>query len=85
MPLDMDKKHLYEGVKALVNEQEHNHLQLSQQKLFTLFSIAFQYFLYKSTKNPGAYVCFIGKIIKPLMHDEPGQGTCNNKSDQQIQ
>ncbi len=56
MPLDMDKKHLYEGVKALVNEQEHNHLQLSQQKLFTLFSIAFQYFLYKSTKNPGAYV-----------------------------
>ncbi|MDH5580570.1 MAG: hypothetical protein OEY33_01570 [Bdellovibrionales bacterium] len=56
MPLDMDKKLLYEGVKALVDQEDHKHLQLSQQKLFTLFSISFQYFLFKSTKNPGAYV-----------------------------
>ena len=56
MPLDMDKKLLYEGVKALVDNQDHKHLQLPQQKLFTLFSIAFQYFLFKSTKSPGAYI-----------------------------
>lgn len=56
MGLDMDKKLLYEGVKSLVDQNDHKHLILPQQKLFTLFSIAFQYFLFKSTKNPGAYV-----------------------------
>jgi hypothetical protein len=31
-------------------------IHLNQHKLFTLFSISFQYLLYQSTKNPGAYI-----------------------------
>lgn len=52
---DISKTDLYESVKTLL-ETEHKHIHLPQQKLFTLFSIAFQYMLYQSTKNPGAYI-----------------------------
>lgn len=52
---DISKEDLYESVKALV-ETEDKHIHLDQQKLFTLFSIAFQYFLFRSTKKPGAYI-----------------------------
>jgi hypothetical protein len=52
---DLSKTDLYEGVKTLV-ESENKHLNLSQQKLFTLFSIGFQYLLFQSTKKPGAYI-----------------------------
>ena len=52
---DLTREELYESVKTL-NECESPHIQLTQQKLFTLFSISFQYFLYLSTKQPGAYV-----------------------------
>ncbi len=52
---DLSKEDLYESVKTLV-EAEDKHLLLDQQKLFTLFSIAFQYLLFKSTKEPGAYI-----------------------------
>jgi len=52
---DLSKEDLYESVKTLV-ETEEKHLHLSQQKLFTLFSIAFQYLLYLSTKSSGAYI-----------------------------
>lgn len=52
---DIVKEDLYESVKALV-EQEEKHVLLSQQKLFTLFSVAFQYILFLSTKKPGAYI-----------------------------
>lgn len=52
---DLSKEDLYESVKTLVETQD-NHLLLDQQKLFTLFSIAFQYLLFKSTKEPGAYI-----------------------------
>jgi hypothetical protein len=52
---DLSKEDLYESVKTLV-ETEDKHLILDQQKLFTLFSIAFQYLLFKSTKEPGAYI-----------------------------
>ena len=52
---DLNKNDLYESVKTLI-ETEDKHLHLPQQKLFTLFSIGFQYFLYQSTKNPGAYI-----------------------------
>ncbi len=31
-------------------------MHLGQQKLFTLFSIAFQYILFRSTKHPGHYI-----------------------------
>lgn len=52
---DLDKSTLYEAVKALV-ESPTRHIHLDQQKLFTLFSVAFQYILYRSTKSPGHYI-----------------------------
>ncbi|OUS00198.1 hypothetical protein A9Q84_03165 [Halobacteriovorax marinus] len=55
MKSDISKEDLYESVKALV-ECEKPHIHLDQHKLFTLFSIAFQYILFLSTKNPGAYI-----------------------------
>jgi hypothetical protein len=55
MARDLEKKDLYESVKRLV-ECEDKHIHLPQHKLFTLFSLAFQYMLFQSTKSPGAYV-----------------------------
>lgn len=52
---DLSKAELYEGVKTLV-ECPQDHLHLNQQKLFTLFSLGFQYLLFQSTKKPGAYI-----------------------------
>jgi hypothetical protein len=52
---DLDKSTLYEAVKAIV-EHPAKHIHLDQQKLFTLFSIAFQYVLFRSTKHPGHYI-----------------------------
>lgn len=52
---DLDKSTLYNAVKTLL-EAPSNHIHLNQQKLFTLFSIAFQYILFRSTKNPGHYI-----------------------------
>ena len=46
---------MYEAVKVLI-ETDAPHIHLSQQKLFTLFSIAFQYMLFCSTKTPGVYL-----------------------------
>lgn len=55
MSSDLSKAELYEGVKTLV-ESPHQHIHLNQQKLFTLFSLGFQYLLFQSTKKPGAYI-----------------------------
>lgn len=55
MKKDLDKSTLYEAVKTLVECSE-PHLHFPQQKLFTLFSIAFQYILFLSTKQPGHYI-----------------------------
>lgn len=52
---DLDKSTLYEAVKTLV-ENPAPHVHLSQQKLFTLFSIAFQYILFRSTKQAGHFI-----------------------------
>lgn len=52
---DLSKQDLYEGVKTLI-ETDAVHVHLPQQKLFTLFSIGFQYLLFQSTRNPGAYI-----------------------------
>lgn len=52
---DLDKSTLYEAVKTLVECPE-PHLHFPQQKLFTLFSVAFQYILFRSTKHPGHYI-----------------------------
>jgi hypothetical protein len=52
---DLEREQLYESVKALV-ECDAPHIHLNQPKLFTLFSIAFQYMLFLSTKKPGHYI-----------------------------
>lgn len=59
---DLDKSTLYEAVKTLVESQA-PHIHLDQQKLFTLFSIAFQYILFRSTKHPGHYIIRIEDSI----------------------
>lgn len=55
MSSDLSKQDLYEGVKTLI-ETDAVHVHLPQQKLFTLFSVGFQYLLFQSTRNPGAYI-----------------------------
>ncbi len=55
MSNDLSKQDLYEGVKTLI-ETDAVHVHLPQQKLFTLFSIGFQYLLFQSTRKPGAYI-----------------------------
>lgn len=52
---DLTKQDLYEGVKTLI-ETDAVHIHLPQQKLFTLFSVGFQYMLFQSTRKPGAYI-----------------------------
>ncbi len=52
---DLTREQLYESVKSLI-ECDDKHLHLCQQKLYTLYSIAFQYLLYKSSKDHGCYI-----------------------------
>ncbi len=52
---DLTKENLYEAVKAIY-ESPSKHLHLNQQKLYTLFSAAFNYMLYRSGKEPGHYI-----------------------------
>lgn len=55
MRQDLSKQDLYQAVKTLI-ETDAKHVHLDQHKLYTLFSIAFQYLLFTSTKSPGAYI-----------------------------
>lgn len=55
MRQDISKQDLYQAVKALI-ETPAQHVHMDQHKLYTLFSIAFQYLLFTSTKTPGAYI-----------------------------
>ena len=52
---DLTRQQLYDSVKTLV-ESNSPKLLLNQHKLYSLFSISFQYMLYQSTKEPGAYI-----------------------------
>ena len=63
---DLDKSTLYEAVKTLV-ESPAKHIHLDQQKLFTLFSVAFQYILFRSTKLPGHYII---RIEDPMLAEK---------------
>ncbi len=63
---DLDKSTLYEAVKTLV-ESPARHLHLDQQKLFTLFSVAFNYVLFRSTKHPGHYII---RIEDPMLAEK---------------
>lgn len=55
MKQDLTKEQLYNSVKALI-ENSNPHIHLNQHKLYTLVSLAFQYILFQSTKNPGYYI-----------------------------
>lgn len=55
MRQDISKQDLYQAVKTLI-ETPAQHVHMDQHKLYTLFSIAFQYLLFSSTKSPGAYI-----------------------------
>lgn len=52
---DLTKEELYHGVKQII-EAETNHIHLSQQKLYTLFSVAFNYILFEAERTPGHYI-----------------------------
>lgn len=52
---DLKRDTLYEGVKSII-DLDTPHIHLTQQKLYTLFSVAFNYFLFQSQKNPGHYI-----------------------------
>jgi len=52
---DLSKEVSYEAVKKII-ECEHSHILLPQQKLFTLVTLAMQYMMFESTKNPGSYI-----------------------------
>ena len=53
---DLPRQDLYESVKILVEANNHKALHFTQHKLYSLFSVAFQYILFRSTKEPGAYI-----------------------------
>jgi hypothetical protein len=63
---DLSKEHLYKGVKSLL-ESENQFIHLPQQKLYTLFSLAFQYLLYHSTKEKGQ---FLIRIEDPFLAEK---------------
>jgi len=71
---DLPKEIMYEGVKTLL-EAKINHIHLPQQKLYTLYSLAFNYFLYLSEKDPGHYIIriedsyLIEKLIRKAKDD----------------
>jgi hypothetical protein len=52
---DLTKMQLYESVKILV-DLDQSLIHLPQIKIYTVFSIAFQYLLYHSTKSVGHYI-----------------------------
>jgi len=71
---DLSKELLYEGVKSLV-ESNAAHIHLTQQKLYTLYSLAFNYFLYQSQNTAGHYIIrvedsyLLEKIIRKAKDD----------------
>lgn len=73
---NLDREELYLGVKTLI-ESEYCHIHLHQHKLFTLFSIAFQHFLYLSTKQKGYYLIRIedGPLAEKLSHKAKDETT----------
>lgn len=76
MSRDLEKGQLYEAVKTLVDLKD-KHLLLNQQKLFTLFSIAFQYLLFRSTKIPGSYIIRVedSQLVDKLAKRSKDQST----------
>ena len=63
---DLARDNLYESVKTLIDHEkdQKGHFHLHQHKLYTLFSIGFNYLLFNSTKEPGTYIIRVeGSIL----------------------
>jgi hypothetical protein len=63
---DLARDNLYESVKTLIDleKDKKGHFHLDQHKLYTLFSIGFNYLLFNSTKEPGTYIIRVeGSIL----------------------
>jgi hypothetical protein len=75
---DLPQSQLYEAVKLMI-ETDRPHLHLGQQKLFTLFSISFQYLLYQSTKEPGNYLIRVedSRLLEKLIRKSKDVSTRN--------
>lgn len=71
MSRDLEKTLLYQSVKTLL-EEKNSKISLPQHKLYTLFSIAFQYTLYTATKEPGNYIIRIedSMLAKNLLENQ---------------
>ena len=75
---DLKQEQLYEAVK-LILDTDKPHLHFGQQKLFTLFSIGFQYMLFLSTKEPGNYLIRVqdSKLLEKLIRKSKDVSTRN--------
>ncbi len=76
---DLSKDHLYESVKQIIDIETKSkiHLHLNQHKLYTLFSIAFNYILFNSTKNPGTYII---RVDGPILAEKLAKKAKDNAS-----
>ncbi|MFG1494474.1 hypothetical protein ACRXCV_08590 [Halobacteriovorax sp. GFR7] len=76
MSSQLSKQDLYESVKTLV-ESDASRIHLGQHKLYTLFSVAFQYMLFKSTKEAGAYIIRVqdAKLAQKLARKSKDEST----------
>lgn len=76
MSSQLSKQDLYESVKTLV-ESDAQLVHLAQHKLYTLFSVAFQYMLFRSTKEAGAYIIRVqdAKLAQKLARKSKDEST----------
>ncbi len=74
---DLSRQDLYESVKQLVETENQKTLHFTQHKLYSLFSIAFQYILFRSTKEPGAYIIRLqnSNLVDKLCHKSKDAST----------
>lgn len=76
---DLTKSQLLEGVGQLVELDlaQINHVHLYQHKLFTLFSVSFQYMLFLSMQRPGYYLIRIqdGELAQKLAKKAKDEST----------
>jgi hypothetical protein len=76
---DLSRHELTEALKTLIEVEETPHLHFSQHKLFTLVSVAIQYFLYRSGQVPGSYILRIedGPLYEKLIQRAKDSSTRN--------
>lgn len=75
---DLSRETLLNSIKHLLSCDE-SHIILDQHKLYTLYSIAFQYMLYLSTKDAGAYILRLenSQLLDKIIQKSKDQTTRN--------